>query len=82
MAIDQTNLGEQVAALMEEIENAPDMPSEGAINRSVLIVEVTGPGPNEGEQVFGLRVSSSASPHVSIGFIEVAKAMQMQLIGF
>ena len=79
MAIDQSNLGQQVAALMEEIEKDPDIPSEAAINRAVLIVEVVG---QDGEEAsFSLRVNSSASPHVSIGFLEVAKAIQMKTMG-
>jgi hypothetical protein len=79
MAIDQTQLGQQVTALMEEIENDPEIPAEGAINRVVVIVEVVGQG--GGEQSFNLRVNSSASPHVSVGFIEVAKAMQLKMMG-
>lgn len=79
MAIDQTQLGQQITALMEEIENDPEIPGEGAINRVVVIVEVVG---QEGEeQSFNLRVNSSASPHVSIGFIEVAKQMQLKMMG-
>lgn len=79
MAIDQTKLGQQITALMEEIENDADIPSEGAINRVVVIVEVVG---QEGEeQSFNLRVNSSASPHVSIGFLEVAKAIQFKMMG-
>jgi hypothetical protein len=81
VAIDQTQLGQQISALMEEIENDPDLPDEGAITRSVLIVEVVGPGENEGEQSFNLRVNSSASPHVSIGFLEVAKEIQLKMMG-
>jgi hypothetical protein len=79
MAIDQKRLGEQIAALMEEIENDPEIPSEGSINRVVVIVEVVG---KEGdEHSFNLRVNSSASPHVSIGFLEVAKAIQFKTMG-
>ena len=79
MAIDQTQLGQQITALMEEIENDPEIPDEGAINRVVVIVEVLG---QEGEeQTFTLRVNSSASPHVSIGFLEVAKAVQLKAMG-
>jgi hypothetical protein len=79
MPIDQSGLGQQVAALMEEIEKDPDIPSEAAINRAVLIVEVVG---QDGEEAsFNLRVNSSASPHVSIGFLEVAKAIQMKAMG-
>ena len=79
MAIDQTKLGQQVSALMEEIENDSEIPAEGAINRVVVIVEVV--GRDGDEQSFNLRVNSSASPHVSIGFIEVAKAMQLRMMG-
>lgn len=79
MAIDQTQLGKQIAALMEQIENDPNLPSEGAIGRCVLIVEVV--GKDGDEQSFNLRISSSASPHVSVGFLEVAKAMQMKTMG-
>lgn len=79
MAIDQTQLGQQIAALMEQIENDPDLPDEGSIGRCVLIVEVLGQDGDEAS--FNMRVNSSASPHVSIGFIEVAKAMQMKMMG-
>jgi hypothetical protein len=79
MAIDQTQLGQQITALMEEIENDPEIPDEGAINRVVVIVEIVGQDGNE--QSFNLRVNSSASPHVSVGFIEVAKAMQFKMMG-
>lgn len=79
MPIDQSGLGQQVAAMMEEIEKDPDIPSEAVINRAVLIVEVVG---QDGEEPsFNLRVNSSASPHVSIGFLEVAKAIQMKTMG-
>jgi len=79
MAIDQTRLGQQITALMEEIENDPEIPSEGHINRVVVIVEVM--GEDGDEQSFNLRVNSSASPHVSIGFLEVAKAIQFKMMG-
>jgi hypothetical protein len=80
MAIDQSGLGKQVSALMEEIENDPNIPSEGAINRAVIVVEVMGRDGNE--QSFNLRVNSSASPHVSLGFLEVAKEIQKKAMGF
>lgn len=79
MAIDQTALGQQITALMEEIENDPDIPSEGAIGRILVVVEVV--GKDGDEQSFNLRVNSSASPHVAIGFLEVAKAMQFKAMG-
>lgn len=79
MAIDQTQLGQQITALMEEIENDPEIPDEGAINRVVVIVEIVGQSGDE--QSFNLRVNSSASPHVSVGFIEVAKAIQLKMMG-
>ncbi len=79
MAIDQTRLGQQITALMEEIENDSAVPSEGQIGRVVVIVEVM--GKNGDEQSFNLRVNSSASPHVSIGFLEVAKAIQLKMMG-
>jgi hypothetical protein len=79
MAIDQTKLGQQITALMEEIENDSDIPPEGAINRVVVVVEVV--GQDGEEQSFNLRINSSASPHVSIGFLEVAKQMQLKMMG-
>lgn len=79
MAIDQTSLGQQITALMEQIENDPELPDEGAIGRCVLVVEVI--GRDGDEQSFNLRVNSSASPHVALGFLEVAKAMQMKMMG-
>lgn len=80
MAIDQSGLGQQVAALMEEIENDPEIPENGAINRCVLIVEIISQE-EDGEGSINLRVNSSATPHVSVGFIEVAKQMQFKLMG-
>ncbi len=79
MAIDQTNLGQQIAALMEEIENDPDLPDEGAIGRCVLVVEVVGQDGEEGS--INLRVNSSASPHVAVGFLDVAKQIQYKMMG-
>lgn len=79
MAIDQSQLGKQITELMEEIENDPEIPAEGVINRVVVIVEVM--GQDGEEQSFNLRVNSSASPHVSIGFLEVARAIQFKAMG-
>lgn len=79
MAIDQTKLGQQIASLMEEIENDPELPDEGAIGRCVLVVEVV--GQDGEEQSINLRVNSSAAPHVSIGFLEVAKELQLKMMG-
>jgi hypothetical protein len=77
--IDQTRLGQQITSLMEEIENDPEIPDEGFINRVVVVVEVVG---KEGEgESFNLRVNSSASPHVAVGFLEVAKTIQMKALG-
>lgn len=80
MAIDSSSLAKQVAELIDEIEDDPDAPSEGSINRVVIIAEVVG-AEQEGEQSFGFRVNSSATPHVAIGFLEVAKVMQMKVLG-
>lgn len=79
MAIDQSKLGQQITALMEEIENDPDIPTEGAIGRVVVVVEVL--GKDGDEQSFNIRVNSSASPHVAVGFLEVAKALQFKQMG-
>jgi len=79
MAIDQTALGKQIGDLMEEIENDPELPKEGGIGRCVLIVEVVGQDGDEAS--INLRVNSSAAPHVSLGFLEVAKAIQMKAMG-
>jgi hypothetical protein len=79
MAIDQSSLGQQTQALMEEIENDPEIPDEGHIGRVIMIVEVV--GQNGDESTINLRVNSSATPHVSIGFIEVAKQMQLKMMG-
>lgn len=79
MAIDQTQLGQQVTALMEEIENDQEIPDESAINRVVVIVEVV--SQDGDEQAFNLRINSSASPHVTVGFLEVAKVIQLKMMG-
>ncbi len=79
MPIDQSQLGQQITALMDEIENDPEIPSEGYINRVVVVVEVMG---KEGEEEsFNIRVNSSASPHVAVGFLEVAKQLQLKALG-
>jgi hypothetical protein len=79
MAIDQTALGQQAQALMEEIENDPDIPNEGQIGRVIMIVEVLGKSGDENS--INLRVNTGAAPHVSIGFLEVAKQMQLKMMG-
>lgn len=80
MAIDQSALGQQAQALMEEIENDPDIPDKGHIGRVIMIVEVFGEG-DDGEQSFNLRVNTGANPHVAIGFLEVAKQIQLKAMG-
>jgi hypothetical protein len=79
MSIDQTQLGQQVTALMEEIENDHEIPDEAVINRVVVIVEVV--GQDGDEQTFNLRINSSASPHVTVGFLEVSKVIQLKMMG-
>lgn len=79
MAIDQTALGQQTQALMEEIENDPDIPDDGQIGRVIMIVEVVGTTGDESS--INLRVNTGATPHVAIGFLEVAKQMQLKMMG-
>jgi hypothetical protein len=79
MAIDQKALGQQAQALMEEIENDPDIPDEGQIGRVIMIVEVL--GQSDGENSVNIRVNTGANPHVAIGFLEVAKQMQLKVMG-
>jgi hypothetical protein len=81
MAIDQQALGQQAQALMEEIENDPDIPDKGHIGRVIMIVEVFGESDDGEEQSFNLRVNSGANPHVAIGFLEVAKQIQFKMMG-
>jgi hypothetical protein len=80
MAIDQQALGQQTQALMEEIENDPDIPDKGHIGRVIMIVEVFGES-DDGEQSFNLRINTGANPHVAIGFLEVAKQLQLKAMG-
>lgn len=79
MAIDQSALGQQTQALMEEIENDPDIPDEGQIGRVIMIVEVVGQTGDESS--VNIRVNSGASPYVAVGFLEVAKQMQLKMMG-
>jgi hypothetical protein len=64
---------------MEEIENDPNTPDEGQIGRVIMIVEVVGTTGDEGSM--SLKVNSGASPYVAVGFLEVAKQMQLNMMG-
>jgi len=78
VAIDQSGFGQHIQALMQEIEEDPQIPENAKIGRVVTIVEVVG---SDGEKDFAnIRVSSTARPYVALGFLEVAKAIQKKLM--
>lgn len=79
MAIDQSGFGQHIQALMQEIDEDPEIPENAQIGRILTIVEVLG---KDGENDFAhIRVNSNARPYVALGFLEVAKAMQMKMMG-
>ena len=64
---------------MQEIEEDPEIPEDAQIGRMITIVEIVG---GEGETQFAnVRVRANARPYVAIGFLEVAKALQMKMMG-
>lgn len=77
MSIDQAKLGQHVSELMEEIEKDPDIPDDAQIGRMMTIVEVVG---NNGGYA-NIRMRSNARPYVALGFLEVAKTLQMKAMG-
>ncbi len=79
MTIDQSGFGQHIQALMQEIEEDPDIPENAQIGRILTIVEVV--GTDEESDFAHIRVRSNARPYVALGFLEVAKAMQMKIMG-
>lgn len=77
MGIDQSKLGQHMQEQMQEIENDPEIPDDAQIGRILTIVEVVG---TESDYA-NIRVRSNARPYVAIGFLEVAKATQMKMMG-
>lgn len=80
MAIDQSPLGQHIQELMEEIEGDSDIPDNAQIGRIVTIVEVVGPQGREDEFTH-VRVRANARPYVAIGLLEIAKIMQLKVMG-
>jgi hypothetical protein len=79
VAIDQSGFGQHIQALMQEIEEDPDIPENAQIGRVLTIVEVV--GTDEESDFANIRVRSNARPYVALGFLEVAKAMQIKIMG-
>jgi len=80
MSIDQSALGHHIQEMMQEIENDPDIPDDAQIGRVVTIVEIVGPE-GRAEEFTNVRVRASARPYVAVGLLEIAKAMQMKMMG-
>ncbi len=80
MALDQTKLGEHISAQMEAIEQDPGISDDAQIGDIVTIVEVLVPNPDNPEEVArNVRVRATGMPHVGIGLLEEAKAMQIRM---
>lgn len=77
MAIDQSSLGQHIQGMMEEIENDPEIPDDARIGRIMTIVEVVGTD----NDYANIRMRSNARPYVALGFLEVAKTMQLKAMG-
>jgi hypothetical protein len=80
MAIDQSPLGQHVQELMQEIEEDPEIPENAQIGRVVTIVEILG-SDDENSEFANIRVRATARPYVALGFLEVAKALQLRMMG-
>ena len=80
MAIDQSPLGNHIQEMMQEIEQDPDIPDGAHINRIITIVEIEAPGDTPEEAEAMIRMRSNARPYVAIGFLEVAKALQLKMM--
>jgi hypothetical protein len=80
MAIDQSPLGQHIQEQMQEIENDPEIPDQAQVGRIVTIVEIIGP---EGEEdgFTNVRVRANARPYVAVGLLEVAKMVQLKMMG-
>lgn len=79
MAIDQSPLGQHIQELMQEIEEDPEIPDNAQVGRMLTIVEIV--GGDEENQFANVRVRSNTRPYVAIGFLEVAKSLQMKMMG-
>jgi hypothetical protein len=55
-------------------------PADAQIGRAVIIVELIGP-PAESDSFTQIKVSASARPYVTIGLLEVAKRIQLKMMG-
>ncbi len=80
MGIDQSKLGQHIQEQMQEIENDSEIPDNAQIGRIVTIVEIVGPE-GAGAEFTGVRVRASARPYVAIGLLEVAKKIQLKMMG-
>jgi hypothetical protein len=80
MEMDQSALGALISELMEETEADPEVPANSQIGRIVAIVELVGPEGEEGEFT-SIRVKANARPYVAIGLLEVAKRIQLKMMG-
>jgi hypothetical protein len=76
MGIDQSKLGQHIQEMMQEIEDDQEIPEDAEIGRIITIVEVLTP---DGE-FSNIRMNSNARPYVALGFLEVAKEVQMRMM--
>jgi len=80
MAIDQSPLGQHIQELMQEIEDDSEIPDNAQIGRMVTIVEVVGPEGKE-DEFTNVRVRANARPYVAVGLLEIAKVLQLKMMG-
>jgi hypothetical protein len=81
MPIDQTPLGNHIQEQMQEIENDPEIPENAQIGRIVTVVEIIG-GEGQENEYTAVRVRANARPYVAVGLLEVAKNVQLKMMGF
>jgi hypothetical protein len=82
MAIDQSKLGNHIQDQMEAIEGDADVPDDAEIGAIITLVELGKAPENPGEEggYRNMRVRSNVPPHVAIGLLEEAKAIQLGML--
>lgn len=82
MAIDQSKLGQHIQEQMQAIEDDPDVPDDAEIGAIITIVELgkVGEGPEQEGGLRNMRVRTNVPPHIAIGLLEEAKAIQLGML--
>ena len=80
MAIDQSKLGQHIQEQMEAIEEDPDVPEDAEIGAILTVVELgkAAEGPEQEGGLRNMRVRTNVPPHIAIGLLEEAKAIQLR----